>query len=130
LNKEAQQGGDKQRLLGDLQRIADEMKEVVRDMEQNNITNETKRKQDRILSRMLDASTSMRERDYEKKRKSETGKEYTRQSPQELDPATLEGKNRLHDDLLKALEQGYSKDYQELIKKYFEQLENSQKPLN
>ncbi|HVN49446.1 MAG TPA: DUF4175 family protein [Bacteroidota bacterium] len=130
LNKEAQQSSDGQRLLGDLQRLADEMKEVVRDLEQNNISDETKRKQDRILSRMLDASTSMRERDYEKKRKSETGTDYTRQSPQELDPATFEGKNRLHDDLLKAMEQGYSKDYQELIKKYFEQLENSQKVLN
>jgi len=123
LNKEAQGSGEEKKLLGDLDKIAEDMKEVVRNLEQSDVNPETIRKQERILSRLLDASKSMRERDYEKRRRAETGTEIARRSPGELDPRTLEGRNRLLEDLLKALEQGYSKDYQELIRKYFEELQ-------
>jgi hypothetical protein len=68
LNKEAQAGGEQKNMLGDLDKIAEEMKEVVQNLTQNNVNPETLRKQERILSRLLDASKSMRERDYEKKR--------------------------------------------------------------
>jgi hypothetical protein len=127
LNREAQQSGEHEKLLGDLQKIADEMNEVVRNLEQNNVNPETIKKQERILSRLLDASKSMHERDYEKKRKAETGTQITRRSPSDIDPNSLEGKSQLREELLKALEQGYSKDYQELIRKYFEELEKSEK---
>ena len=123
LNKEAQASGEQQRMLGDLQKIAEEMKEVVQNLAQNNASPETLRKQERILSRMLDASKSVRERDFEKKRKAQTGTQIARKSPKDIDPNALDNKNRLRDDLLKALEQKYSKDYQELIRKYFEELE-------
>lgn len=123
LNKEAQESGQRDRILGDLGQISEEMKEVVRNLEQQNVNPETMKKQERILSRLLDASKSMRERDFEKKRKAQTGTQITRKSPDELDPSILEGNSKLRDDLLKALEQGYSKDYQELIRKYFEQLQ-------
>jgi hypothetical protein len=126
LNKEAQASADQKKILGDLDKIAGDMKEVVQNMEQNNINPETLRKQERILSRLLDASKSMNERDYEKKRKSQTGTEIARRGPNDLDPSTLEGKNKLMEDLLKSLEHGYSKDYQELIRKYFEELQKIQ----
>jgi hypothetical protein len=129
LNREAQQSGDQKKLLGDLQKIAEEMKEVVGNLEQNNVNPETIKKQERILSRLLDASKSTRERDYEKKRKAETGTQITRRSPKDLDWNSLEGKSQLREELLKALEQGYSKDYQELIRKYFEELEKTEKPV-
>ena len=35
--------------------------------------------------------------------------------------------SKLRQDLLKAMNQGYSKDYQELIRKYFEQLQKTEK---
>ncbi|MGH2566974.1 MAG: hypothetical protein ACRDGA_01445, partial [Bacteroidota bacterium] len=120
LNKEAEAGGQRERILGDLSQIAEEMREVVRNLEQQNVNPETMKKQERILSRLLDASKSMRERDFEKRRQARTGTQITRRSPGELDPATLEGNSKLREDLLKALEQGYSKDYQELIRRYFE----------
>jgi hypothetical protein len=123
LNKEAQASGEQKKMLGDLDKIAEEMKEVVNNLEQNNVNPETIRKQERILSRLLDASKSMRERDYEKKRKAQTGTEIARRGPGELDPSALEGKNKLLEDLLKSLEHGYSKDYQELIRKYFDELQ-------
>lgn len=123
LNKEAQASGEQQKLLGDLDKIAEDMREVIQNLEQNNVNSETIRKQERILSRLLDASKSMRERDFEKRRKAQTGTEVARRSPGELDPSALEGKNRLLEDLLKSLEHGYSKDYKELIRRYFEELQ-------
>ena len=123
LNKEAQATGEQKKMLGDLDKIAEDMKEVVQNLEQNNVNRETIQKQERILSRLLDASKSMRERDYEKKRKATTGTEIARRSPGDIDPSALEGKNKLLDDLLKSLEHGYSKDYQELIRKYFDELQ-------
>ncbi len=126
LNKEAQASGEQKNMLGDLEKIAQEMKEVVQNLEQNNVNPETIHKQERILSRLLDASKSMRERDYEKKRKAQTGTQIARKSPGDLDPSALEGKNKLLEDLLKSLEHGYSKDYQELIRRYFEELQKIQ----
>jgi hypothetical protein len=123
LNKEAQASGEQKKMLGDLDKIAEEMREVVQNLSQNNVNPETLRKQERILSRLLDASKSMRERDYEKKRKATTGTQVARRGPGELDPSLLEGKNKLLEDLLKSLEHGYSKDYQELIRKYFDALQ-------
>ncbi len=123
LNREAHASMEGRRILGDLDEIAREMQEVVRNLEQNNVNPETIRKQERILSRLLDASRSMRERDFEKRRRAETGRQIARQSPAELDPSTLEGRSRLREDLLKAMEQGYTRDYQELIRKYFEALQ-------
>jgi len=127
LNREAQASGEQNRILGDLERIGEEMREVVRNLEQMQVNPETIQKQDRILSRLLDAARSMRERDFEKRRRAQTGSQTARRNPNGLDPETLEGRNRLYEDLLKALEQGYSKDYQELIRKYFEELRKIEK---
>jgi hypothetical protein len=123
LNEEARQSAERERILGDLSKISEEMKEVVKDFEQKDINPNTIRKQERILSRLLDAQRSMRERDFEKRRKAEAGIDVVRASPKELDLTTQEGKNRLMQDLLKAMEEGYAKDYQDLIRKYFEALQ-------
>lgn len=120
LNKEAQGSPERNRIMGDLQKIADEMKEVVENLEQNNVNPNTIRQQQRILSRMLDAQTSMRERDYEQRRKSTAGTTPVRRSPEDLREASTQ--NQLRRDLLKAMEEGYSKDYQDLIRKYYEEL--------
>ncbi|MEX2115346.1 MAG: DUF4175 family protein [Bacteroidota bacterium] len=128
LNAEARASGEQQRILGDLERITQEMREVVEDLEQGNVNPETVQKQERILSRLLDASRSARERDFEKKRKAQTGRQIARPGPAELDPSTLEGKSQLREDLLKALEHGYSRDYQDLIRKYFEELQKGDTP--
>jgi hypothetical protein len=103
------------------------MREVQTDLAQGNVNPETLRKQERILSRMLDSQRSARERDFEKKRKAESGREVARKSPNSIDLGSQEGKTRLRQDMLKALEEGYAKDYEGLIKKYFELLEQEQK---
>ncbi len=123
LQREAAASGDLQKMLGDLSSIARDMREVQTDMAQGNVNPETTRKQDRILSRLLDAQRSTRERDFEKRRTSESGKDILRPSPGPIDLTSQEGRNRLRLDLLKALEQGYARDYEDLIKKYFDALE-------
>ncbi len=123
LAREASRAGELSKLLGDLNRVAQDMREVQTDLAGGSVNPETLRKQDRILSRLLDAQRSMRERDFEKRRRAESGTTTARQSPPEIDLSTQEGRNRLQRDLLRALEEGYARDYQELIKKYFEALQ-------
>ncbi len=123
LAKEAAQSGELSKMLGDLNRVAQEMREVQTDLAQGNVNPETMKKQERILSRLLDSQRSARERDFEKKRRAESGTNVARKSPGEIDLNTQEGRNRLRQDLQKAIEEGYAKDYQELIKKYYEALE-------
>ena len=123
LEQEAKQNRDGERVMGDLRKIAEDMQEVMRDMQQENVNPETIQKQEKILSRLLDASRSARERDYEKKRRSETGRDVVCQSPKEFDPNALDAKQGIMRDLQKAIQEGYSKDYEELIRKYFEALQ-------
>jgi len=65
----------------------------------------------------------MHERDFEKRRKAESGTTRARPSPPPIDLSTVEGRNRLQRDLMRALEEGYARDYEELIRKYFEALQ-------
>jgi hypothetical protein len=123
LSREAKDAGEFSKLLGDLDRVAQEMMEVQTDLEQGNVNPATLQKQERILSRLLDSQRSMRERDFEKRRRAESGKDIRRTSPGEIDLSTQEGKNKLREELLKLRESRYTKDYEELIRKYFEELE-------
>lgn len=121
LNREAQTSPEKNKILGDLKKIADEMKEVVQSLEQHSADTQTQQKQDRILSRMLNAQRSLRERDYEEQRKATTGRTVTLKSPSELKKQSEpEGLKR---DLQRASESGYSKEYLELIRRYYETIE-------
>jgi hypothetical protein len=124
LAREAAGTGDLSRMLGDLQKIAEEMREVQTDLAQGAVTPETLEKQERILSRMLDSQRSTRERDYEQRRRAESGKLRDRSVPG--DPgARNDARARLQQDLLRALEEGYAPEYQELIRQYFEALQRS-----
>ncbi len=121
LNKEQNQftGGQK-KPLGSLEKIAQEMQEVVNEIKQGNVTPETRKKQDRILSRLLDASRSMTERDFDKKREAKSGIDLFNKSPKEIDMNTQEGKAAGMKEFLRSIQQGYNKDYELLIKQYFD----------
>ncbi len=128
LQREAAASGQLSRMLGDLRSVAEEMREVQSDLAQGNVNPETLRRQDRILSRLLDSQRSTRERDYENRRRAEAGKAKTGVPPGPLDLTTQEGRNRLRQDLLKALQEGYARDYEDLIRRYFEALEQQEQP--
>ncbi len=126
LAREQDQKSGERKSLGDLNKIAEEMEEVVKDIESGDVTPETLEKQERILSRLLDANRSIHERDFEKERKSKAGKDYDLQSPGEIDFSTQEGKTRALQELLNSIKQGYTKDYEILIQKYFESLQGKE----
>jgi len=94
-------------LLGDLDKVNEEMQEVGagHGAKPDDARHPTER-QERILSRMLDASRSMSERDWEKKRRAETAKDIKSRNPAELDPSVLEGKKNAMIDLQKAIQRG------------------------
>lgn len=124
LMKEA---GDRSDVLGDLGQVGKEMEEVVKSLEQQNVNRQVIDKQNRILSRLLDAQRSMHKRDFSKQRQAETAKQqYTVSSPEELPQQQMTESERLRNELLRAMQEGYSKDYRELIRKYFEALAREQ----
>ncbi len=123
LNREIRESGQGSRMLGDLDDAIKKMEEVIREMKQNNINDDVVQKQEKILTRLLDAQRSINERDYEKRRESRPGEDLPKRQPTEIDLSTQEGRDKLREDLLRALEEGYAKDYEVLIRKYFEALQ-------
>lgn len=126
LAKQQQDPTGKKKALGDLQQIADEMQEVVSSMQNGMITPETKRRQDKILSRLLDATRSINERDYEMKREARSGQDIIGKNPPPLDLSTPESRQRAMQDVLRSLGKGYTKDYEIMIRQYFDRLQKVQ----
>lgn len=121
LNQEAKEAGQSKKLSANLDEIVNEIKEVVNSLKSQKVNDDVIKSQDKILSRMLDAQRSMNERDYEQNRESSTGKIFNRQSPGQL--SGTDKKTKLQEELQKALREGYKKDYEDLIRKYFEEME-------
>lgn len=114
--------GNRKEILGSLDQIAEDMKKVAEEMRQKSISRELIRRQQRILSRLLDAQKSVHQRELSRKRKAETGKTYIGLDPGQLPSNLGETEFKIHQDLLRALRENYARDYKELIQKYFEAL--------
>lgn len=112
------------KMLGDLNKIAEQMEETIEELRRQQVEPRMIERQRQILSRLLDAQRSLRERGQDNKRESREGRDRNRQSPAELTPA--EAAEQLRRDLIRALESGYAPDYEELIKRYFELLQEQQ----
>jgi hypothetical protein len=121
-----QEFGQRGEILGRLDQTAKDMEDVVKDLQQNQAGRPTIERQQRILSRLLDAQRSMKERDFSKEREAQVGKTYRAIDPGSL-PADLgEKKSRLYEDLLRALRENYTRDYKDLIQRYFDALAKGQ----
>ena len=121
LEKLSRNRGVKGKALGDLQKVAEQMEETIKEMRRRNVDPKTIERQRQIHSRLLDAQRSLRERGKSKKRKSSEGQDVQRESPDEVAPA--EEAEQLRRALIRALENGYAPDYEELIKRYFKLLQ-------
>lgn len=123
LNRENKTKGKSKTLSQNLDKILDDMQEVIKKMRSEDFDDEIKLKQDKILSKLLDAQKSLNERDFEDKRESVSGSELKRLSPEEI--RNLKNiSDELKEELIKSLKEGYSKDYENMIRRYFEQLQN------
>ena len=109
---------------GSLSKAAQDMEEVIKDFQRRKITRETIERQNKILSRMLDSQKSLKQKDYNDKRKSESAENIIYDAPLSLPEDKGERQTLLTKALQEALEQEYSDDYQIILKKYFKYLEN------
>lgn len=110
------------RLLGDLNRVADQMMETIEELQQNRVSRRTVQRQQQILTRLLEASRSLEQRGKDDKREGRSAEEVMRESPAAL--PLSEQLERMRRDLIRALESGYSSDYEGLIRRYFELLQS------
>ena len=115
--------GDK--MAKELKELSDEMKEITAEINRGNINPETLQRQEKILSKMLDITRSVNERDFEKKREGRTGIDQALRSPAGIDLTTQEGKTRAMQQLLNSIKQGYTKDYEQVIRQYLEAIQNN-----
>jgi hypothetical protein len=114
-------------MLGRLDQLGEEMKKVVDDLQRSRANTETIKRQEGILTRLLDAQKSVNRRDYSKKRQAETGEDVVRKSP--LLPEDMNnGQSPLSEMIKKALEEQYPRQYDKLIKAYFKSFQSQEAP--
>lgn len=118
--------GDRSEILGRLDKLGEEMKKVVDDLAQNEVSQQTIDRQQRILSRLLDAQKSVRRRDYSRRRRSRPGEVVVRRGPAELSESLGQVQSQLRRDLLRALAEDYPKAYEDLIRAYFQALSQTE----
>jgi hypothetical protein len=105
---------------GDLKGISNDVEEVISDLSKFKYNKKTKSKQRRILSRMLDSQTSLSQRGYKEKRKSYTANSSNTYSSPIILPQNLgQQQSLVLEALNRSLNSGYSREYQTMIKRYF-----------
>lgn len=110
--------GDK--LQSELSRLQEEMEDAIRDLRGGNLDELFTKRQQNILSKMLDAEKSWQERGEEEKREAETA---LKQLSGEDSDITLEQIKKLIENQLKSEQYTpFKNDLQELIRQYFELL--------
>jgi hypothetical protein len=110
----------------ELEGAGKDMEKVIEDLKNNKILQKTLDRQNRILTRMLDAQKSLRTQGYKKQRKSTTGEDMEYTGPSRLPSDLGEKKDYLRQRLEEALNNNYSREYEELIRLYFEELSQEQ----
>ena len=121
---EMEQAGDQG--LGDLSGIANEMDEVIKDLQRKQFTRQTSDRQQRILSRMLDSQKSMTQRGFEEERKSKIGDQTLFTGPSGLPQDLGQRQSLIMNAMNHALKSGYSRDYQKMIRRYFNALSEAE----
>ncbi|WP_022834482.1 DUF4175 family protein [Salisaeta longa] len=123
-----QAGPNAQQALGDLGKVAEQMEQTIRELQQQRVDRRRLNdRQQQILTRLLQAQQSLRTQGTDDQRKARTAEgTYERTPPDALSPA--EQTDRLRRDLIRALESGYAPDYEALIRAYFERLQQLQAP--
>ncbi len=111
-----------ERLLGDLAEMGNEMERISREIDDGLVSEETLVRQERILSRMLDARNSVRRRDFTSRRESQTSRRlYTEQSGRPgHERADANSPFRLK---YQPLEQA-PMEYRDLVRRYFAALDS------
>ena len=108
-------------LLSELQRLGEQMEEAINALRGGSVDRTLINRQQNILSRMLQAERAFNEREQDEERRGLEPDDIDRVSPTEL---TLESlREQIRRGLQDSNETRFSEEYQQLIQKYFELLE-------
>ena len=107
---------------GSMSELAKEMEKTETDLVNKRITPETIRRQQDILTRLLEAENATRERDTDEKRESKTAKQVTDKVPPSLEKY-LKAKEK-EVDLIKTISPSLMPYYKQEVNEYFQKIEN------
>jgi len=110
---------------GSLSKAEQDMEEVINDFKRRQVTRKTMERQQKILSRMLDSQKSMTQRDFSEKRKSKSGGEFLYDGPSGLPADKGQRDLFLINAMESALQEGHSREYQQMMKHYFRGLQEA-----
>ncbi len=123
--------------LGDMSGAAQEMEEVIKDLKSRKYSRKTYERQERILSRMLDSQKSLTRRGQKEERLATTANQNNVFIGPSGLPVDLGQRQSIAIEALnQAMKAGYSRDYQTMIRRYFNALgqasflETSKEPEN
>ncbi len=124
LKRILQTNPEAQKQTAALNKMIEDIESVAHDLKYGNIKKETLEKQERILSRLLDAQKSIHKREFSKKRKSEISEIEDWELPEEI---KLKFDKMMKKALLNEDYQDFPKEYQELIREYLRLLNEKAK---
>ncbi len=113
LNKEKRQSGKPDPLLQD---IIDQMDKTEIDLVNKRLSAETMKRQEDILSKLLEHERAEREREYDNKRKSETASQYDRKRPPSLEDYLK--KREAETELYRTVSPALKPYYKNLVEEY------------
>lgn len=124
LEQLANEFGDSRQIMGRLDDIAREMKDVEEALAEGNVGDETLERQLKVYSRMLQATRSLQRKDFSEQRKAESATGSQVYMPPALPAELLNDRGKLEDRLKQYLGTDYPQQYEQQIKAYFKALMN------
>jgi len=109
-------------ILGRMDQAKDDMQAVEQDLARGRLDDGTLARQQKILSRMLDAQRSLNKRDFDDQRESRVGQDIARPTPAMLRAELLRREDRVRSDLLRAQAEKYPGEYRSLVEAYLRRL--------
>jgi DNA repair exonuclease SbcCD ATPase subunit len=106
---------------GGLEDVIDKMEENEIDLVNKRLTENTIKRQQDILTRLLEAEKAMREQQLDKERKGETARDYSREIPEAFEEYIKQKEKEI--ELLKTIPPKLNPYYKEQVNQYFERLE-------
>ena len=122
LNKLNQQDNkDGKNSLGNLQDVQNRMEETERDIVNKMISDQTLRRQDEIMSRLLESEKAERERDKDEQRKSDEAKNTFQRNPAEFEEYKRSKLKEM--ELLRTVPPSFNQYFKQKVTDYFQSLE-------
>ena len=108
----------------ELEGILDQMNKIEKDLVNKRLTNEMMKRQEEILTRLLEAERAERERQYDNKRKSETADQFEREVPPSLEEYLKKRESEV--EPYQSVSPSLKPYYKQLVDEYFETLKNGE----